>query len=112
MCVKHQRYQLSPLGLKNPKLTFNFIPPINTDGEYAPGRSGDTDTQPLLSVCQNSALQLDQPLTKAHTFTKCDNITVTWNKSCSSRYSHVLLLDVFLQITLCCSLMVTLITRI
>ena len=77
MCVKHQRYQLSPLGLKNPKLTFNFIHPINTDGEYAPGRSGDTDTEPLLSVCQDTALQLGQPLTKAHTFTKCDNTTVT-----------------------------------
>ena len=32
-------------------------------------------TEPLLSVCQNTALQLGQPLTKAHTFTKCDNTT-------------------------------------
>ena len=37
-------------------------------------------TEPLLSVCQDTALQLGQPLTKAHTFTKCDNTTVTWNK--------------------------------
>ena len=78
--INNTKYQLSPLGLKNPKLTFNFIHPINTDGEYAPGRSGDTHTEPLLSVCQDTALQLGQPLTKAHTFTKCDNTTVTWNK--------------------------------